>query len=139
MEAINFLLNRQINSKYIFSTNQVMTECDEDFSGKLKTLENLLEKQVKTWWDMFTFEHSQKENLIFRSLRWEVAPQDGLNYQIFMDEWLEFFNKVGRELQNLVLKRKQIKLGRLNEQINAIQSKLEPIATIIRLRSLIAI
>lgn len=43
-----------------------------------------------------------------------------------MVEWLEFFNKVGRELQDLVLTRKQRKLGRINEQINIIRSKLEP-------------
>lgn len=27
----------------------------------IKTLENLLEKQIKSWWDIFTFEHYLKE------------------------------------------------------------------------------
>lgn len=42
-----------------------------------------------------------------------------------MNGWT--FNKVGRELQGLVLKRKLIKLSMLNEKIKAIQEKLEPI------------
>lgn len=60
-------------------------------------------------------------------MRWEIPPQDGLNDKKYMDEWLEFFNKVGRELQGLVLKRKQIKLSMLNEKIKNVQDKLEPI------------
>ncbi|XP_073465174.1 NACHT, LRR and PYD domains-containing protein 3-like [Aquarana catesbeiana] len=111
----------------VFSTSHEMIDCDEDYTGTFKNLENLLEKQIKTWWDVFTFEHYLRENLIFRSLRWEVAPQDGLNEQVFIDEWYEFFNRVGRELQTLVLKRKQIKLSKIKEKITVLQSKLEPI------------
>lgn len=128
MEVFNFLTNRQINPDNIFSANQEMAEIDEDVSGMLRSLESLLEKQIKTWWDVFTFTHYQKEKLIFRSLRWDVPPQDGLEDQCFMIEWLEFFNRVGRELQDLVLTRKQVKLGKLNEQISGIRKKLEPIS-----------
>lgn len=127
MDAFNFLKNRQLNPESVFSNDQPMIENEEDFSALLKTLDGLLEKQIKTWWDVFTFEHYRRENLIFRSLRWEVPPQDGFNDQSFMNEWLEFFNKAGRELQGLVLKRKQIKLSMLNEKIRDLQEKLEPI------------
>lgn len=90
MDAFNFLSNRQLNPESIFSSNLIITDCEEDFSGMLKTIDNLLEKQIKTWWDVFMFEHYCKENLIFRSLRWEVPPQDGLNNQKYTDEWLDF-------------------------------------------------
>lgn len=119
MESINFLSNRQMDPQCFFSFNQEVTEHDEDYTGMFKALDNLLEKQVKTWWDVFTFEHYKKENLIFRSLRWEVSPQDGLTDQKYMDEWLEF-NRVGRELQDLVLKRKRIKLAKLNDRFQFI-------------------
>lgn len=127
MEAFNFLSNRQIDPEYVFSSNQEMTDSDEDYTGMLKSLGSLLEKQVKTWWDIFTFEHYEKESLIFRSLRWEVSPQDGLTEQKHMDEWLEFFNKAGKKLQGLVLKRKRLKMHKLNENISALQTRLEPI------------
>lgn len=127
MDPFNYLLNRQMDPECVFSSNHEMADCEEDFSGTLKTLDNPLEKQIKVWWDVFTFEHYQKENLIFRSLRWEVSPQDGLNDQQYVDEWREFFNKAGRDLQSLVLSRKQIKLGLINEKIRIIQEKLEPI------------
>ncbi|XP_073471443.1 vomeronasal type-2 receptor 26-like [Aquarana catesbeiana] len=119
--------SQQMDPECVFSSNREMADCEEDFSGTLKTFSNLLEKQIKVWWDVFTFEHYQKENLIFRSLRWEVSPQDGLNDQKYVDEWREFFNKAGRDLQSLVLSRKQIKLGLINEKIRIIQEKLEPI------------
>ena len=127
MDAIDFLSNRQISADSIFSSSQEMTDCEEDYPSILKALDNLLEKQVKAWWDVFTFEHYNKEGLIFRSLRWEVTPQDGLTDVKYMDEWLNFFNKVGKELQVLVLKRKQIKLSLINEKIKIIQKQLEPI------------
>lgn len=44
-----------------------------------------------------------------------------------MKEWLDFFNKVGMELQDLVLTRKQFKLAQVNEQISEIERKLESI------------
>lgn len=127
MDLFNYLSDRQMNPEHVFSNNVEMTVDEEDFSVTLRSLENLLEKQIKVWWDVFTFKHYQKENLIFRSLRWDVPPQDGLNDPVFMEEWLAFFNKAGRELQDLVLKRKQIKLGRINENIRQLQEKLEPI------------
>lgn len=100
----------------VFSTNQVMTDCEEDFSWILKTLENLLEKQVKKLGGMFLHSNTMK-----KKISWEVSPQDGLNEQKYMDDWLEFFNRMRRELQHLELKRKQIKLGILNEKISLIQ------------------
>lgn len=97
-----------------------MTKCDEDYTAMLKSLEYQLEKQLK--------KNIMKEKVWFsRSLRWEVSPQDGLTEQVYMDEWLEFFNKAGRELQGLVLKRERLKMNKLNESINLLHTKLEPI------------
>lgn len=44
MDAMNFLSNRQMNPKCVFSMSQEMTDCEEDYTGILKTLDNLLEK-----------------------------------------------------------------------------------------------
>lgn len=92
MDGNNFLSNISFDAKSVFSANQTISDNDEDCSTLFKMLENTLEKQVKTWWDVFTFEHYLRQNLIFRSIRWEVAPQDSLTNKTFMDEWLEFFN-----------------------------------------------
>lgn len=127
MEAINFLSKRQINPDSVFSSSTELGDCDEDTTSLLKNLDHLLEKLLKTWWDVFTFKHYLKEKLIFKSLRWEVPPQDALTDPSFMKEWLDFFNKAGLELQDLVLTRKEFKFTKINEQIKDIERKLEPI------------
>lgn len=52
-----------------------------------------------------------------RSLRWEVAPQDGLDDLDSMGEWLGFFNGVGLKLQELILQRKKKKMTKLETKI----------------------
>lgn len=97
----------------------------DDHKANLNALSNALEKQVRTWWDIFTMEQYVKDNIIVRSLRWEVTPQDGLDDTESMVEWLEFFYGVGFKLQELVLKRK--KMAKLEHLINDLNTKLEPI------------
>ena len=106
MDSINFLSNRLLNMDSIF-TNDGGGDDELDFNSLLSTLSNTLEKQVRTWWDIATFEHYLKENIIMRSLRWEVSPQNGLDDVESSSEWLDFFNGVGFKLQQLVLRRKK--------------------------------
>lgn len=88
-------------------------------------LGNALEKQVRTRWDICTIEHYLKEQIIVRSLRWAVAPDDGLEDLESMIEWLRFFNGVGLKLQELVLHRKKKKMNKLEAKINQLQTQLD--------------
>lgn len=78
MNSINFLNNRKVNLNTLFSSEEEW-EGNEDYNGILNSLANALEKQIRTWWDVQTFEQYLKEKIIMRSLRWEVSPQDGLD------------------------------------------------------------
>lgn len=90
MDAVKFLSNRQIDISSLFCTNEEF-EMKEDHKGTPLALGNALEKQIGTWWDVCTMEQYIKENIIERNLRWEVTPQDGLDDQESMTEWLDFF------------------------------------------------
>lgn len=108
MDAVQFISNWSINLDSVFTTD--ITPVDYvDHGQLLSTLGYTLEKQIRTWWDICTFEQYLKDNILMRSLRWEVTPQDGLIDEGSMSEWLNFFNGVGFKLQQLVLKRKKTK------------------------------
>lgn len=98
-----------------------------DHTTALRALAHTLEKQIRTWWDISTIEIYLREDIISRGLRWDIAPQDGLEDPTSQNEWLEFFNKCGRELQALILKRKRRKMALIEEKIKALQVELEPV------------
>ena len=110
----------------IFSYNEQST-AQVNYNVTMSALGNALEKQVRTWWDICTFEQYNKDHIIVRSLRWDVVPQDGLDDAASMSEWYEFFNNVGFKLQDLVLARKRKKMALLEAKINELKTKLDAI------------
>lgn len=118
--------SRQVDLRSIFSKSTAPQETG-DHTSALRALSHALEKQLRTWWDISTIEMYLRENLISRGLRWDVAPQDGLDDPTSQGEWLEFFNRCGRELQALILKRKRRKMTLLEEKIKSLQLELEPV------------
>lgn len=116
MDAISFLRDRQLEVDSIFS-EELVTDVSHDLTSNLNILGFALEKQVRTWWDICTFEKYIKEKIIMRSLRWEVTPQDALDDETSTQEWLDFFNNVGIKLQELILKRKKLKMKILEKKI----------------------
>lgn len=126
MEAIAFFGSRQVNLRAVFTKSTSPQETG-DYTSALRALSHTLEKQIRTWWDISTLEMYLSENIISRGLRWDVAPQDGLDDEQSQKEWLEFFNKCGRDLQALILKRKVRKMTLIEEKIKALQVELEPV------------
>lgn len=116
IDAVKFIDNRPNNLDSLFSVDGTLVE-NEDQSFLLTSLGYALEKQIRTWWDICTFEHYLKEKIIMRNLRWEVKPQNGLNDEASMTEWHNFFNVVGLKLQELVLKRKKQKIKNLEKRL----------------------
>lgn len=55
------------------------------------------------------------------------SPSGSAHWPFFYEWMVGIFSKVGMELQDLVLTRKQFKLAKINEQINDIERKLESI------------
>lgn len=125
MDALMFLNNTTINLNNLFSVDG-QTTTQVNCNVVITALGNVLEKQVRTWWDIFTLEHYIKEKMIIRSLRWEVAPQDGLDDTESMQEWLDFFIGVGFKFQELILQRKKKKMINLETRINNLQLQLDP-------------
>lgn len=126
MDVLRYLSNRHIDVDALF-TSYEPTTTQTNYNGAMSALGHVLEKQVRTWWDICSLEQYIKEKVIIRSLRWDVTPQDGLDDQGSMQEWLDFFNGVGFKLQQLVLQRKKRKMANLESRINDLQQQLDPI------------
>lgn len=91
-----------------------------------KHLKNALDKQIRTWWDVFTLGKYVKDKITPRRLRWDIAPNDGLVDKDLEDEWFSFFNHSERKLLEMLIARKEKKLWLIEANINAIKSKLDP-------------
>lgn len=124
MDTVKFISNRTINLDSLFTADAPSVDY-VDHSQLLATLGYTLEKQIRTWWDICTFQQYLKDNIIMRSLRWKVTPQDSLNDEESTNEWLDFFNGVGFKLQQLVFKRKKQKMKLLELKIADLQTKLD--------------
>lgn len=107
-----------------FSRNS-SNELINDMSQSFKKLGHIFEKKIKTWWDITSFEQNLSAQLIPRSLRWDLPPNDGLVDEDSMSEWSGFFIKKGFELLELLLTRKRRKMRTLDSQIKDITSSLE--------------
>lgn len=47
-----------------------------------------------------------KDNMVPRKLRWDVPINDGLTGEEDIEEWYTFFNGKGREVMEILTKRK---------------------------------
>lgn len=95
----------------------------DDISGCFLRLKNLTTTEIHTRWDIAYLEEYVRENMVPRSLRWEVNPQKGDNELI---EWFKYFNEAGVQFLKFLIAKKTRKLASLDFEINTIKSKLFP-------------
>lgn len=63
----------------------------------LKNLD-FFEKNIKTWWDIVSFEQYLSALIVPRQLRWYIPPNDDLLDNECNKEWSDFFTSNGLEL-----------------------------------------
>lgn len=62
---------------------------DSDLGGLFMRLKNLTVSEIHAQWDIAFFEQYLSDNIVPRSLWWEISPQKG---EMQLDEWFEYFN-----------------------------------------------
>lgn len=95
----------------------------DDLAGCFLRLKNLTITEVHARWDIAYLEEYIKENMVPRSLRWEVNPQKEDNE---LGEWFKYFNEAGVGFLQFLVAKKKRKLTMLDLEINTIRSKLAP-------------
>lgn len=98
-----------------------------DLESMTRKLGHHMEKKINLWWDTNTFERYIRENIVPRRLRWEVPPNDGLTDKESMAEWFAFFNNKSIEGLKFLLERKLRKTALIEQQIEEIKQKMEPL------------
>lgn len=109
MGIFSFVNNRIINTEELFSITPKST--NTDIEQGFKQLKNALDKQVRAWWDVLTLEEYVKDGITPRRLRWDIAPNDGLQVEELDHEWYKFFNGSERKLLELIMTRRKKKLN----------------------------
>lgn len=99
MDVFNFMKGRQTNIEDIF---QQTPSPNLDLERGFKQLQYDMEKQIRLWWDIASFEVYISRNLTPRSLRWDVHPNDGLEDLTLIDEWFQFFIACEQKLLQLI-------------------------------------
>lgn len=72
MDIFEYRASRVVNTEGVF---KVYKEDEGDLSGLFTRLKNLTVSETHTQWDIAYLETYVKNNMVPRSLRWEVSPQ----------------------------------------------------------------
>lgn len=91
--------------------------------GLFVRLKNLMVSEIHTQCDIAFLEQYVSDDMVPKSLRWEVSPQKG---ESKLQEWYKYFNEAGVKFLEFLVQRKKCKLTRLDIEIKLIKDKLLP-------------
>lgn len=111
---------RQINIEEIF---QKALSPNLDLEIGFKQLQSDMEKQVRLWWDIASFDLYIEKNLTPRRLRWDVNPNDGVEDPTLLDEWFQFFNACEQKLMQMMVRRRQPRDASLKPKFLSLKKK----------------
>ena len=120
MDIFTFRATQVVNSEGVFET---FKEGDNDLGGLFMRLKNVTIAELHTQWDVVFLDTYIKQEMVPRSLRWDIAPQKG---DTDLEGWFKHFNDSGLNLLKFLGDRKTIKLKRLDDEIILIKEKLTP-------------
>lgn len=121
MDIFEFPSSRCIDLKGAF--NDVVDQQNNDLGGLFVRLKNLMIVEVHGNWDVAFLEKYLDDQMVPRSLRFEISPQDD---DIDIAVWYKYFNDVGLDLLRFLIGRKRRKLNKLDEDITDVKTKLTP-------------
>lgn len=124
MDIFQYVETREIKFEDIFSGDKNRGRVD-DLSHLFKKLSSLMDKKIRAWWDIVSFEHYMANDIVPRRLRWDIPPNDGLEDEESLKEWFLFFNSKGKELLSFLLVRKQRKLKIIENQVKEIKDRMD--------------
>lgn len=121
-------LNRISKAAEIFSTGILQPGCsatnvDTDQSSNLYKLENLMHKELKTWWNCTTLNSYLEQQMIPRGLR--INKHTATMYsEVFVQEWNQTLSECSLKLMSLIVKEEQNRLLTLKEDIDKLQGEI---------------
>ena len=123
MDVFNFMQSRQTNIEEIF---QQQPSPNVDLDRSFKQLQFNMEKQIRAWWDIASFEMYILKNQTPRRLRWDVYPNDGLEDLTLADEWFQFSNACEQKLLQLMIRRRKAKNVITEAHITDLKTSMGP-------------
>lgn len=121
MDIFEFRSSRCIDLKDAF--NNVDDSQNNDLGGLFMKLKNLMIAEIHGNWDVAFLEKYLEDQMVPRSLRFEITPQDD---ESDISGWYKYFNDVGLDLLHFLIGRKRRKLNKLDEDITEVKLKLTP-------------
>lgn len=123
MDVFNFMKGRQINVEELF---QQAPSPNVDLERGFKQLQYDMEKQIRLWWDMASFEMCIGKDLTPRRLQWDVNPNNVVEDLTLLDDWFQFFNACEQKLMQLMIRRHRAKNSILDIKIAKLKEKMKP-------------
>lgn len=125
MDIFHYRNNRKVNLEEVFNLN-ITSENFETVESNFRTLEKLMNRELRLWWDVATLEKYLTMKMVPQQLRWSLQIYDGDDSIESKEDWNEFFNQCGLQLISKLVSKKQTQLGTLNQQIESLKLKMEP-------------
>lgn len=117
MDVFDYRASRVVNTEGVF----VATSNDTEIGGLFLRLKNVMVSEPHLQWDVAFLKQYVSENMIPRSLRWNVHPQQG---ETDLDSWFKYFNEVGINFLGFLSTRKCNRLLLLDREIKELKDEL---------------
>ena len=124
MEVFSFLARRRPDMGDPFENFEDTTAVN--LEQGFKQLKNVMDKQIRVWWDIATLEKYKQAHITPRRLRWDVGPNDGLTEDGLTQAWYNFFNGCENKLLDIIIDRRKIKLNKIETTINGLKESMTP-------------
>ena len=122
MEVFSFLASRRMDMGDPFENidDTITVNLEQGF----KQLKNVMDKQIRVWWDIMTLEKYKQAHITPRRLRWDLGPNDGLTEDGLTQAWYNFFNGCENKLLDIIIDRRKIKLNKIETTINSLKESM---------------
>lgn len=117
MDVFDYRASHKVNTEGVF----IATGNEMEIGGLFLRLKNVMTTELHLQWDLVFLQQYISEQMVPRSLRWEVQPQQG---ETDPDSWFKYFNDAGISFLNVLISKKNSRLLSLDREIKELKDKL---------------
>lgn len=107
----------------IFNMSDQSSKDKVDINGLMSSLERMLVKELRTWWDCTTLQKYVDKEMIPRGLRIKKKPTSTYS-ETFLAQWQSTLSDCSFKLMELIIQYEQQSLADLREEVSKTQQSL---------------
>lgn len=123
MDIFSYVASKSINANQVFQATHEPLE-RPSINTQFKQLRNVLNKQLRMWWDITTLEQYVSKSMVPQRLRWDMKIYEGYETDESEVFWKTFFNQCGLSLLEKLIERKKLRLQELDIEVQTLKGEM---------------